>query len=291
MTSSQKTIKYLAIGFAVLLSFLIIGGMITAVFNIFNVYGIFGESEENGSSTAYMEETMNYNEVFTDVTSLDFVNGLGEFVVRSSDEGIFQVIGSNVTDHFTCKVENGVLTIRDERSGFRSWFDNVGITHDNRTVITVTVPHDFEASSMSITNGAGKLFLSDLKADTFRLNAGAGNIEIYRIQADSVRVEGGVGTQDFVNCNFNDLTLDCGVGTTSYSGTLSGNSRIRCGVGSVTINLTGKLEDYNINGKTGIGKISVNNSNFGSVIDMNKDAEHHILIEGGVGNMDLYIKD
>lgn len=280
MSSFQRTIKYIAIAFAILLAVGIISGIANAAFSI--VSAISGDAifDDNNSK--------DFTKTFTDVKSLDINNSTGKLNIKTGDE--FKVEAVNVSSDFEAKVTgNGTLSISDENHYFEFlWFHIGGFNHPN-SIITLYLPADFVAEDAKISSGAGSVSVESLHADELDISAGAGSISGSDISADRVKVDGGVGSVSLNNVIFNNGDFNCGVGNLNMEGVLTGKNKIDCGVGEVDLNLQGNAEDYDLDVNSGIGSIRLNGVKLKDGYKTDNDADNSIKIDGGVGNVNIDI--
>ncbi len=293
MNSLQRVIKYCAIALAVILAI----GIISAVVNL--VFGIVSFSSGRTITRTHFTDkhvfseedwdTVDFDESFSDVKSLNIDNSTGELRIKTGDT--FRVEAENVLDGFEAEVKsNGELCVTDNESGFRFFgFHFNGINNPN-SKITVYVPANFLAEEVKIESGAGSVSIDSLNTDYLYLSAGAGNIKGSSIVANKVKMEGGVGSVNFNDVTFNDADFNCGVGSVNISGVMHGDNKFECGVGSVDLNLTGNIGDYDLNIDSGVGNIRVNGDKVRENEYRNRPAANSIEVDGGVGdvNIDIY---
>jgi len=278
MNSTQRTIKYCAMAFAILLAVGIISGMASILFAVINV--ISGNSKEFriGFSKNGTYNSSDYDNKFTGVKSLKIDNSIGTLKICIGDE--FRVEANNVSKRFKAEVdESGRLSVTDQGDGL-FWFNIGGITHPNSKII-VYVPSDFAAKEVLISTGAGSTSIEGINTDYLYIDGGAGSISGTDIVARKVKLNGGVGSTIFNNVNFGESEFDCGVGKFEVSGKLLGETDVDGGVGEVTLDIAGEEEDYGYNADTGLGPIKWNSDKISG--KNNSQAENLINVDGGVG--------
>ncbi len=280
MNSFQRTIKYIAIGFAILLSV----GIISAIVNV----GLIIASAVSGGSALHKTETLDFSETYTGVSSLDVRNSTGQLIIREGDA--FKMEAENVSEGFEVRViKDGTLRISDDNLSFKFlWFRLNGMGSPNSRV-TVYLPKDFTAKDVKLDTGAGNVEIEGLRTDRLSLSAGAGNIDGSNITAGKVKVDGGVGNMDFENVSFSDSDFDCGVGNVSVEGTILGENKFDCGVGDVRLELSGDVNAYGIKVDAGVGNIRLNGEKISDEYRNNTNAANSIDIDGGVGNVTIEI--
>lgn len=284
MSSLQRIIKYCAIAFAIFLAVSIISGIASVAFAI--VHFVPGKSIH---SEIWREESVDYSNTFEGVKSLEINHKIGELSIKTGD--CFKVEGSNVPERFEAKVNNNGKLIINYHSSFFDfpWFHIKGADKANCRV-TVYVPADFVAEKVKLETGAGNLSLEGLKTDELKISAGAGNINGTDLTAEKADIDGGVGNINLNNVKFSDTVLDCGVGNMDISGVLSGDTKLDNGVGDVELDLTGNVNDYNINVDSGIGSVRLNGEKISGDNKYSSDAANEIKVDGGIGNVRINIK-
>lgn len=280
MSEGQKVIKYCAMAFAAFLAISIITGIIGGAVAI--VSAISGGTIKTGSN-----ETIDFTDTFTGVKSLDIDNSSGNLKILVGDE--FKVEAVDVNENFKAEVKNGKLTISDDDNEVQFlWFNINGVNSPN-SKITLYLPADFVAEKVKLDSGAGNITMEGLKTDKLIISAGAGNIDGNGIIADEVKIDGGVGNITLSDVNLTDGDFDCGVGNLSIDGILLGQSKFDCGVGNVNLDLTGNVDDYNLNIDTGVGSVRLNGKKISSDEYINNRGDNLIKIDGGVGDVKINI--
>jgi hypothetical protein len=284
MNSVQRVIKYCAIAFAILLAI----GIISFIVNV--VYGVVtftSGSRFHPNNNDY--KTVDFDETFTGVTGLDIDNSTGTLGIEIGDT--FRVEGINVFEGFNAEVDNdGTLTVSDNESGFKAWGFNFNGFNSPNSKVTIYVPADFVAEKVRIETGAGAVNLVDFSTEYLYLSAGAGNINGRNLIADEVKVEGGVGSINLGNVTFKDTKFNCGVGNVYISGVLLEENSFDCGVGEVELELTGDIDDYDLDIESGVGSIRVNGKKLEELDHTNRTADHSIEVDGGVGSVRIDIE-
>ncbi|MDF2510534.1 MAG: putative rane protein [Herbinix sp.] len=280
MNSFQRTIKYIAIGFAIFLAVVII----SAIINV----GVIIASVVSGGLSMNKEKSIDFSEVFTDVSSLEVNNSTGKLTILEGDS--FKVEAENVSRNFEAKLtKEGTLKVLDNSQNIKFlWFRFNGINNPN-SQITVYLPKDFIAEDIILDSGAGNVNIDGVQTQYLMLSAGAGNINGSNIAAEKVKVDGGVGNVNLEKVSFEDSDFDCGVGNLTVNGTLLGKNKFDCGVGDVTLELAGDMDDYNIKVDAGVGNIRLNGEKISSEYENNNNSPNSIDIDGGVGNVTIEI--
>lgn len=281
MNSFQRTIKYIAIGFAVLLAV----GIISAIIQV----GVIIASVVSGGVAFHNTETVDFSEAFTNVNSLEVSNSTGQLTILEGDT--FKVETENVSKNFEAEVtKDGTLKILDNNKNINFlWFRFNGINNPN-SKITIYLPKEFIAKEVKLDTGAGNVDISGIQTEYLLLSAGAGNMNGTDITAKRAKIDGGVGNINLENVNFQSSDFDCGVGNLTVEGTLLGKNEFDCGVGDVNLNLTGNIDDYDVKADAGVGNIRLNGDKISSEYHNSNNASNSIDIDGGLGNVTIEIR-
>ncbi|NLK75794.1 MAG: DUF4097 domain-containing protein [Clostridiales bacterium] len=283
MNSFQKVIKYIAMGFAVLLTV----GIVSAIVNT----AIFASNIISGNIFNYNKEEgyMNFSENFTDVTNLDINIDAGVLIIKEGTT--FVVEGMNVSDDFSATVgRDGTLKIKESKArkvlnnifNWATWSNN-----NSKTRVIIYLPKDFVAESVRIESGACNIDIEALDTDKLIIDAGAGNIKGSQMKIDKLDLDGGVGNIIFSNVIFQDIDIDCGGGNLEIDGELYGNNQIDCGLGNVTLLINGNMDEYDLRIDAGIGDVRLNGDKVNNYNNRGKHARHKLDIDGGIGNIAL----
>lgn len=285
MNSFQRVIKYCATAFAIILAVAIISSIANLVFSIAS-FGRWRFTPENRNRDNNVN--VDFDETFTDVTSLDIQNISGTLRIKTGDS--IRVEATDVSDDFTAKVtKNGELVISEDEDGIHFFgFHFSGFGSPN-SKITLYLPNDFMADEVKIDTGAGDVTLENLQTDYLYISAGAGNINGYSISASRAKIDGGLGNVKFVNAVLKNADLDNGMGNLEIEGVLFGDSKIDCGIGNVNLKLFGDEKDYYLDIDSGIGTIRLNGSKISAEYKKNKGALNSIEIDGGIGDVTIDI--
>ena len=170
MTNFQKTVKYIAMAFAIFLTVSIIGGILS-MFGLFG--GFFG-------GDAVTEDIKTYA-VSSVIQSLEVKINAADFTIKQGES--FSV-ESNLK-HLTVEDKNGVLTIKETKK----------FAHTNTgAVLTLYIPADTVFEKANIITGAGRLTVDSLSAFAMNFELGAGEVTIDTLVATSdIDIDGGAG--------------------------------------------------------------------------------------------------
>lgn len=190
-------------------------------------------------------------EFSSDIKHLDIELGAGNLAIVYDDVDKIIVEATNLSN-LEAEIEEDTLCI-EEDNGINIGF-NFGINNTSNASLTITLPKDFALDNVSLTLGASKADIEELRANALDIEVGAGSAEIKKLDIQSLDVEVGVGelTLGLVDQE-SDYNLDvkCGVGSVKFGGhsysslgaseslhspTATRILDIECGVGEVEIN-------------------------------------------------------
>ncbi len=222
---------------------------------------------------AVLDYTESY-EITSEIHSLDVRIKAADFKIEAGES---LLVESNLK-YLSVTQDNGVLEIIDNAK-INSSFINA--------FLTIYIPSELVFNDVDIQTGAAKLTVGSLSTDTIDLTLGAGDLYVNNLSVSShAEIKGGAGQIVVEGGVINDLTLNMGVGALTFSAKLLGNSNLNFGVGKSNIILIGKLEDYKLEIRKGIGKITVDGE---SINDSNNlgNGQNRVKIIGGVGAIDI----
>lgn len=268
MTSFQRLIKYCATALAIFLIVTIIGGGVTALLTISGVKSLKNEIKENKAEFSELKE---YTVSSDKIEKLEIEVGAADIVIEKGDKLTVRYSGVN----FDFSEEKGKLEIENEDNSFFG-FDATG-------KLLITVPEKMSFKKVTLSAGAGDIYIESLKCDTLDLDLGAGQVSIDTLRVTSnANIDGGAGEMTITDGNISNLEISLGVGRTEITSRLTGKSTVEAGVGELRLTLKGEKEDYTLSAETGIGDFRVDGEKIsdGNVIG---DGAAFVEIEGGVG--------
>lgn len=267
MNTFQITVKYIAIGFAILLTVGIISG-------ILSMFGLFSEFFSGDTVT---EDIKTYT-VSSDINELNVKINAADFQIKQGD--IF-LVESNLK-HLTVDDKNGILTIKETKK--------INSTYSG-AVLTLYIPKDTLFEKANLTTGAGRLTVDKLSANIVNLELGAGEVTINTLVAASgIDIDGGAGKITLSEGALHNLDLDMGVGQLNLTTALTGECELDLGVGESNITVIGNMEDYKLGIEKGIGNITVNGRDVSNLKNQG-NGNNSIDISGGVGAINLEFKE
>ena len=268
MTTIQKIIKYLAIGFAMALTVAIIS-TILSVFH--GLSGVLGLKKEDENVNIDMSEVQFEN---SDVAILDIDLSYTNLTIKTGET--LKAEASN--NKIQCTQNDKKLKIVEEYEVF---------SKNDREEMIVYVPEDLEFEKVKINTGAGKINIQNLTAKELVFELGAGETQIENLNvSDKCEIEGGIGKLNIAAGSIKDLDLDMGVGELNMTAKLTGENKVNAGVGNLKMNLKGDKENYKIDTDKGIGSVKIDGQ---EISDDEKygDGENSIDVDGGIGSIKI----
>ncbi len=263
MTSWQKTTKYIAMAFAILLCIGIIGGSISLLALLFGL----GRGSETADFKGYA--------ITQEVTKLRLDLGTTRLTIQEGDTLRVEVR----SPYLKVTEKDGTLSIREKRP----WLNLRGWDSELR----IYVPAGTIWDEADIDGGAGTITIDTLSARRLKLNLGAGKMDVQELnvwtQAD---IDGGAGQISIEGGTMTNLNLDMGVGSLTIQSRLQGSSSLDLGVGLSQITLLGDKEDYYLKLRKGMGELRLN----GEKLEANTvygAGPNRIDVDGGVGSVQL----
>lgn len=288
MNQFQKTIKYLAMAFAIFLTCVIIYLTLSTIGFLVGVFN-FGENwvsnNEKNNSNLVSEE--NFTATYDDIKKIEIKHGVGRFTIKSADTNEASVHISGSEDYY--KVTNFDNTLKVEnKSNFRRFFD-FGFRERSleEVELTIYLPENYELKDLDIRAGAGEIVLEDFDTQNLNIEAGAGRISITNVVADYSDIDGGVGELNFRDVEFNSGDIDSGVGRLNFSGKLHGKHTIDAGVGEINLDIKGKIDDYDLSIDKGLGGIKINGKAYKDINTSKSETSNSLHINGGLGNINI----
>jgi hypothetical protein len=261
----QKTVRYCAIAFAIVI-------MVNIVFWGLSLVGlVFGVASPGTSDEATV-----YSFNADGIENLEIDINAARFTFDSSN-GDKIIVKSNI-EKLTAKEDGKTVKIKEKQRVFAA--------ADSDAFIDVTVPLDFVFKKVEIFGGAGMISINGLNAEKLDLDLGAGDTSIDRLKiTKKADIDGGAGNLTFTRTEITGLDLDMGVGFLSMNCVLNGENSISLGVGETAISIYDENERYYFDVENGIGEIE-----FHGTDDANfkrNDQETTVKIEGGIGKISV----
>lgn len=276
MSTSQKVIKYFAIAFGILLSINIISSI---AFGIITISGIIiGIDNVSDKEDAPKNDLLISLEEYSDISNLDIDLNTSNLVIKEGQD--FKIeISKELEDEIIYGNESNTLILKDSEDV------NFYLKKEEKSII-LYVPKDYEFETVKIANGIGKCDIEYIKASDLEIKLGVGTSTFENIVSDNVEIKGGVGEVKINNFYFKTLNLETGIGKFSLTGKVLDNAKINSGIGKLDLNLLGSNDEYSIDTKIGIGKISLNNEKCSSNNTYGK-GKAKIYVNGGIGEVEI----
>lgn len=272
MTTAQKIIKYLALGFALFLTITIISSILGVIYGLANILGLRNNDSNKELGNIEWEQTSNlttYLDIDVKYTNLTLKTG-EKFSAQSSSKDI--------------EIQQNGNKLKIEDKSRHNWLSN----NDAENLI-IYIPQELEFEKVEIDTGAGKVDVEALQTEKLKFNLGAGETIIQNVVANEADIDTGAGKLTIENGKLNDLDFDMGVGETNIKTELTGKNKIDTGIGSLKLNLLGNKEDYKIKLSKGLGDIKIDGKS-ASNDETIGSGENYIDIDGGIGEIKVDFK-
>ena len=209
-------------------------------------------------------------EVFSGVENLKLDIGSSEVRIKTGTDDKIHVDDSRM------KTENAVQKT---------------LSDDGKTLEITT---KMRSSFKNVRNVKGTLVIylpKDYKFDQVDMEYGAATADIDGLNAKSLKIESGASGCTIKNADIEELDVETGAGSLDFYGTVEKEVDIDCGAGSVTLNLEGKVEDYNYELDSSAGSVEI-----GEDIDLgglsteksiDNGSKRTIEISNGVGSVEI----
>lgn len=276
MTTAQKIIKYIALGFAAFLIVTIVSAILSGSYALLSAFGLI-HTEKNIVTNDFKIISDEVKEISALKVELAFTN----LEIRTGDS--FKVETNNSKITFTNN--NGNIKIKEEN---HNWLNNNKYTSD----LIIYIPEDMiDLDETKIETGAGKINIEKLNTQSLYLELGAGDVYIENLSvAKETKIDGGVGKTEIKSCKMHNLKANLGMGEFVFSGKLTGKSEIDSGVGAIRIKLMDDKENYKINVSKGLGNVTLD----GQKLETDRvygTGENYLDIDGGVGEIKIDFKE
>ena len=226
MTTFQKIVKYLAIGFATFLIVAIYSGILCAGLGIISASRLI---KDNSSIETSCENTTE--------TCLQISLSMSKLNIKKGDS--LHVDTKN--DNVSIKQENNQLIITEK--GWQLF--KGGSDRD----IVVYIPENMKFEKVGISGGAGSIEIESLRAKQLEMSLGVGKTEINALEVDDAKISTGIGKVSVNLMSKADsykIKVEKGVGEIKFNdNSVSGSSTlgngphelsVNSGIGSITIN-------------------------------------------------------
>ncbi|MBQ9119572.1 MAG: DUF4097 family beta strand repeat protein [Lachnospiraceae bacterium] len=292
MDRKQKVVKYAAIVFGILLAGAIVTGIVVLALKGF---GVIAKQEL---------KAVDYVQSFAaeEIKEIRIENYDGSMRVEIGDE--FKVKGKGVPETFGAECSGEALVVYYTKEN--SWFSSFGdiINDFSDAEIVITVPEDFVAERLSADNGSGKLVLcglqvqelklqngsgsmtlEDMTASAANLRLGSGACKVRGLAAGQLEVRGGSGRISLAEMELQGLDITTGSGELEFAGAVDGDLEVDTGSGNVTMELSNRRTEYNINVRGGSGGVWLDGEKFSDYGETYEDVENEMNLDTGSGRV------
>ena len=276
MTTAQKVIKYIALGFAAFLIVTIISAILSGGYALLRAFGLI-----HVDKNIVTEELKVISSEVKEISTLKIDLSCTNLDVKIGDN--FKVETNNSKITFTN--DNGSVKIKEEN---RNWLNN-----NKESNLIIYIPRDMIAiDETKIETGAGKINIEKLNTQSLYLELGAGDVYIKNLTVTKeAKIDGGLGRTELKSCEINNLKANLGMGDFVFNGKLTGKNEIDSGVGAIDIDLMDNKGNYKINVSKGLGNVTLD----GQKLEMDRvygTGENYLDVDGGIGEIKIeFIKD
>lgn len=276
MTTVQKIIKYIALGFAVFLIVTIISAILSGGYALLSAFGLI-----KSNNNQLTEDLKVISSEVKEVATLKIELACTNLEIKTGNS--FKVETNN--PKITFEEQNGSVKIEEKNS---NWFSKNNVSSN----LIIYVPEDMmDIDETKIEAGAGKINIEKLNTQSLYLELGAGDVHIENVMiTQETKIDGGVGKTELKSCEINNLKADLGMGQFVFSGKLTGKSEIDSGVGAINIELMDNKKNYTVDVSKGLGNVTLD----GQKLEMDKvygTGENYLDIDGGVGEIKIDFKE
>lgn len=269
MKSWQKTVKYIAIAFAVVL----ICGIFAGIFGILGAVNFVNGIGSKMTEAPLLVENAVFS-VSDKAMNLDVELGVVKFSVKT--DVMFRV--ETNLDNIIVTEYGNKLKIEEK---------NVYKNYPSGAFVALYVPENFVFEEVEINAGAGNVAIEKIYAADIDFDLGAGMLEIgYLSSARKTEISGGVGDIVIKNANLNNPNITTGVGEFVFNGGITGFASFELGVGNADITVSGDKDDYTVDVSKGLGLVYVDGSNVDDSTVIG-DGVNTLNVSGGIGKIKI----
>ncbi len=206
-----------------------------------------------------------------------------------------------IENKFRYEVKGDTLYVKYKRG-----FTLFSFGNNLRTEINITFPENAEYDNIYLHNGAGAMYLYDLKIGDIiidngagemkmedinsdgkiKMHTGAGAIKLENVTCERFEIDSGVGAVDASRVVCDGLSAKSGVGSFTYDGEINGDADIDNGCGEVKMTVYGMSSDYGFDVDSGVGQVRVNGNT-----PVNSNGKYNFKVHTGVGEVRIDFKD
>lgn len=229
MITTNKIIKYLAIGFGCFLTFLII---YTVAVGFYGLTELLFSNKKNDNDNLNQNKVCNYASSFNEL-DIDIKNS--SLIIKTGDEFLVETNSENIF----CNNEGNKLVIKESKSSFFK-------TKDIKTV-TIYIPNNIFLNEIDLETGVGKVTINNGDFSNLDLDTGLGEVNITSLIKTVGKINTGVG-----NLNLNligkdyKIEVDKGLGIAKINGNEVSDGQV-LGNGNVFVFVDGGIGTIDIN--------------------------------------------
>jgi len=213
---------------------------------------------------------------FRDIEQLELDISILTVVVREHDKDEVIVdsgrLSRELRRRLTVNQSGNRLTIRNNERQARN-VRGLNLAGNNQLVIHIPRDMVFTRADMSV---------------------GVGTLEVEHLSAVELSVDVGVGEAVFRSFNARYAMVECGVGRVELNGSVEEHISFNNGIGETVFRSTGRKSDHDLSLSSGIGAITVDGSSqggLGSSTRINSGADIKIIVENGIGSVDITFQE
>lgn len=223
-------------------------------------------------------------DIDSDVSKISIIRGEKFHIYEEMPKNYVHRINNtyNITD-------DGTLKIR------RTTSKRVGISlfgNNNSGRIEITIPEGIKLNNIELRTNVGEIELEEIGSKKMYIKTNVGSASAYKVNSDSIDITTNVGEVDFDRSETRNLHASTNIGKIKFRGEIEGDIEVKTDIGEANLELTGSIDDYNINGSSGVGNIKVNReslSSFKKSRENSKEKPFNIELKAGVGDIKLEI--
>lgn len=282
MTEGQRIIKYMAMFVA--------GGLTLCILAVLVNVGIGVMDTMVLSDMKGKDETVEVKvDEYPNIENLKIESSIYKISVKENEDG-FQngviVKSENMPSSYKVNYKQGsrTLSARDD-----NWISGLFGERDNRkkSKVTIYIPRQHKLKDVHVQMGVGSVELNSINMENLDAECGAGSFSCKSVNADLANIEGGFGKVKCKDIEFSGLQLSGSVGDVEVEGKLLGKTEVSAGIGNISIDISGRKEDYNYKVETGLGTIYFDGKKTGDTNEYNNSQTNLIDVEGGIGSIQL----
>ena len=295
-------LSMLAIGFIILIIYIIIGG--TTLFNFLreeatnheHFASFFNDAVINLNDGEFHIDFSKKYPVYSgkhenmqvatasEIKNLNIDFGGGMCTLSESSDEYFHIFTKNA-DEFQYYVEDATLYLKGLND--ITFHQN----HTDYNEIHLEIPKDLFFEDIDIKLGAGYLNTHAFTAsDTISIEVGAGELIADSLTSKSLTLKAGAGNIELNNVFVTDSSISLGLGSIICDGIISGDLEAECGMGELELLLYDSYESHNYNIDCAMGNLTLNKKNFSAIVysdNIQHDADSTYTLICGMGNMNI----